>query len=122
VECLERSIDACLTFFNFPPEEWISLRTTNIIERLNKEFRRRTKVMEIVVTLQIKLPQCAYIQLIGVQFLQNEFFHRWPPNKSAYVIDCQGFPKETCEAGLPLIIMTGGFKLNRANDRLHYFG
>jgi putative transposase len=48
VECLERSIDACLTFFNFPPDEWISLRTTNIIERLNKEFRRRTKVMEIV--------------------------------------------------------------------------
>ena len=48
VECLERNIDACLTFFNFPPEEWISLRTTNIIERLNKEFRRRTKVMEIV--------------------------------------------------------------------------
>jgi putative transposase len=48
VSCLERNIDACLTFFNFPPEEWISLRTTNIIERLNKEFRRRTKVMEIV--------------------------------------------------------------------------
>jgi len=48
VECLERNLDACLTFFNFPPEEWISLRTTNIIERLNKEFRRRTKVMEIV--------------------------------------------------------------------------
>jgi putative transposase len=48
VDCLERNLDACLTFFNFPPEEWISLRTTNIIERLNKEFRRRTKVMEIV--------------------------------------------------------------------------
>lgn len=48
VSCLERNIGACLTFFNFPPEEWISLRTTNIIERLNKEFRRRTKVMEIV--------------------------------------------------------------------------
>jgi putative transposase len=48
VECLERSIDACLTFFNFPPDEWISLRTTNIIERLNKEFRRRTRPMEIL--------------------------------------------------------------------------
>lgn len=48
VECLERGIDACLTFFNFPSEEWISLRTSNIIERLNKEFRRRTKTMEIV--------------------------------------------------------------------------
>lgn len=48
VKCLARSIDSCLTFFKFPPEEWISLRTTNIIERLNKEFKRRTKVMEIV--------------------------------------------------------------------------
>jgi len=48
VSCLERSIDACLSFFNFPEEEWISLRTTNIIERLNKEFKRRTKSMEIL--------------------------------------------------------------------------
>jgi len=48
VKCLEKSIDACLVFFNFPEEEWISLRTTNIIERLNKEFKRRTKPMEIV--------------------------------------------------------------------------
>jgi len=46
VNCLERSIDARLSFFNFPEEEWISLRTTNIIERLNKEFKRRTKSME----------------------------------------------------------------------------
>ena len=48
VACLERSINSCLTFFSFPEEEWISLRTTNIIERLNKEFKRRTKPMEIV--------------------------------------------------------------------------
>ena len=44
----EQSIESCLTFFEFPQEEWISLRTTNIIERLNKEFKRRTKPMEIV--------------------------------------------------------------------------
>jgi putative transposase len=48
VKCFGNSIDVCLTFFNFPEEEWISLRTTNIIERLNKEFKRRTKPMEIV--------------------------------------------------------------------------
>jgi putative transposase len=48
VKCLENSLEACLTFFNFPEEEWISLRTTNIIERLNKEFKRRTKPMEII--------------------------------------------------------------------------
>jgi len=48
VKCLERSIENCLTFFHFPREDWISLRTSNIIERLNKEFKRRTKPMEIV--------------------------------------------------------------------------
>jgi putative transposase len=48
VRCLEQSLDPCLTFFQFPKEEWISLRTTNLIERLNKEFKRRTKSMEIV--------------------------------------------------------------------------
>ena len=48
VASLERSLASCLSFFHFPEEEWISLRTTNIIERLNKEFKRRTKPMEIV--------------------------------------------------------------------------
>jgi putative transposase len=48
VKCLANSLHACLTFFSFPEEEWISLRTTNVIERLNKEFKRRTKPMEIV--------------------------------------------------------------------------
>jgi putative transposase len=47
-KCLENSIDSCLTFFNYPENEWISLRTTNIIERLNKEFKRRTRPMEIL--------------------------------------------------------------------------
>ena len=47
-KCLSQSLDACLTFYRFPQEEWISIRTTNVIERLNKEFKRRTKPMEIV--------------------------------------------------------------------------
>jgi putative transposase len=48
VNCFKSSLDSCLTFFDFPEEEWISLRTTNVIERLNKEFKRRTKPMEIL--------------------------------------------------------------------------
>lgn len=63
VDCLERSIDACLTFFNYPSEEWISLRTTNIIERLNKEFRRRTKTMEIIAGEMACYRILAYISL-----------------------------------------------------------
>ena len=50
VRTLNNSILSCLSFFNFPDEEWISIRTTNIIERLNKEFKRRTKSMEILAS------------------------------------------------------------------------
>jgi len=52
VKTLKNSIDACLTFFNFPEEEWISLRTTNIIERLNKEFKRRTRPILLSVSIK----------------------------------------------------------------------
>ena len=46
--CLENALEKCLTYYQFPQEDWISIRTTNLIERLNKEFKRRTKPMEIV--------------------------------------------------------------------------
>ena len=32
-----------LTFYTFPKALWKSLRTTNALENLNREFRRRTK-------------------------------------------------------------------------------
>lgn len=63
VKCLEKSMEACLTFFNFPEEEWISLRTSNIIERLNKEFKRRTKPMEIVAGERSCYTLLAFISL-----------------------------------------------------------
>lgn len=45
---LEKNLENALTFMDFDEEEWLALRTTNPIERLNKEFKRRTKTMEIV--------------------------------------------------------------------------
>jgi transposase-like protein len=35
--------DELLTFFSFPKAQWTTLRTTNTIERLPEEFRRRVK-------------------------------------------------------------------------------
>lgn len=40
---LEEGGEELLTFYRFPKAQWKSLRTTNMIERLNGEFRRRTK-------------------------------------------------------------------------------
>jgi putative transposase len=45
MECLERDLEECLTYLRFPEEHQRRLRTTNRIERLNGETRRRTKVI-----------------------------------------------------------------------------
>jgi transposase-like protein len=43
VECLEEAGDDLFTYLRFPKSQWKALRTTNALERLNEEFRRRTK-------------------------------------------------------------------------------
>lgn len=43
VRSLQEAGDELLTVFDFPREQWKTLRTTNVIERLNGEFRRRVK-------------------------------------------------------------------------------
>jgi putative transposase len=40
-----------LTFFHFPKAQWKTLRTTNAIERLNEEFRRRVKTQPLLCHL-----------------------------------------------------------------------
>lgn len=43
VRSLEEAGEELLTFYAFPQEQWKCLRTTNPIERLNGEFKRRVK-------------------------------------------------------------------------------
>jgi putative transposase len=43
VASLREGGEELLTFFEFPKLQWKTLRTTNVIERLNEEFRRRVK-------------------------------------------------------------------------------
>lgn len=43
VVSLEEAGEELLTFYRFPKSQWKVLRTTNAIERLNGEFRRRVK-------------------------------------------------------------------------------
>jgi putative transposase len=42
-ECLAEAGDDLFTFVAFPKAQWKALRTTNALERINGEFRRRTK-------------------------------------------------------------------------------
>lgn len=44
-ELIEQHIDETLTYYNFPSEHWLKLKTNNPMERLLREARRRTKVV-----------------------------------------------------------------------------
>jgi putative transposase len=46
VNCLEKDLETVLRFYEFPESHRVSIRTTNIIERCFKEFRRRTRPMD----------------------------------------------------------------------------
>lgn len=45
VELVEKSIDETLSFYAYPPQHWIKLKTNNPMERLLKEARRQTKAV-----------------------------------------------------------------------------
>jgi transposase-like protein len=69
VRSLQEGGAELLTFFTFPKAQWKTLRTTNVIERLNEEFRRRVKTQgslpteDAAVTLLFSLVASGQIQL-----------------------------------------------------------
>ena len=42
---VEDGIEETLTYCDFPSEHWTRIRTNNCLERLNREIRRRTRVV-----------------------------------------------------------------------------
>ena len=65
VECLVKDRDVLLTFYDFPAEHWVHLRTTNPIESTFATVRLRTKRTKgcgsrtACLTMVFKLTQCA---------------------------------------------------------------
>ena len=45
MECLERDLEECVTYLRFPEAHHLRIRTTNRLERLNGEARRRAKAI-----------------------------------------------------------------------------
>ena len=69
VECLEEAGDDLFTFLRFPKTQWKALRTTNALERINGECRRRTKTQaslpgqEAVLLLLFGLLRSGHVKL-----------------------------------------------------------
>ena len=47
-DSLEEAGDRLFTFTRLPPDQWRSVRTTNAIERLHEEFKRRIKTQTVL--------------------------------------------------------------------------
>ena len=45
IACLQRDLEACLTFYAFPKAHWKTIRTNNVMERLFGEVKRRSHKM-----------------------------------------------------------------------------
>lgn len=54
VKCIERDLESLLVHYRFDKSFWTALRTTNAIENINRQFKRRTVSMDSVgeATLQ----------------------------------------------------------------------
>ena len=53
VNCIEKDLDSLLVHYRFEQRYWSALKTTNAIERINKELKRRTKSMETLGELTL---------------------------------------------------------------------
>lgn len=54
VHCLEKDLDSLVSHFQFGKSLWYSLKTTNSVERINKEFKRRSKSMDSLGELRLR--------------------------------------------------------------------
>lgn len=94
---LEKDLEALLCHYDFPREYWSALRTTNPIERVNKEFKRRSKAMEQVSSDGLKA-------LLAFTAVRLEFGWSTTPLASAKLANLllapsrQGHPSTSIEA------------------------
>lgn len=74
VETLEEGIEDSLQFFNFKEIDHRKISSTNILERLNREIRRRTKVVGIFPSMD------SYIRLVTSYMI--EYSEDWSSSRS----------------------------------------
>lgn len=91
VRCLEKDLESLLVHYKFDKKFWRTLRTTNPIERVNKELKRRTKSMETVGerTLNVVLAFVA---------MRLEYHWQRVPVDSAHLGKLEGRKKNQIEA------------------------
>jgi putative transposase len=104
-ELLEQAKDDLLAFLSFPPEHRSKLRSTNPLERVNREIARRSDVVGIYPNdaSLIRLAGCLLIEqcdewLVTKRYLSHESIALLYPNERSALADA-GQPALQSSAG-----------------------
>lgn len=90
VRCLEKDLDSLLAHYRFDKNLWRALKTTNPIERVNKELKRRTKSMETLGERTLDV-------LVAFTAIRLEFGWQTNPVDSAKVSRLKGVTRNQIE-------------------------
>jgi putative transposase len=79
-DLVETHIDETLSYYSFPDSHWLKIRTNSLLERIMKEIRRRTRVVEAFPDRQSSLnPAGAKLRHIaGSQWSTRKFMYMAP--------------------------------------------
>jgi transposase-like protein len=74
IDILEEGLEDSLSYYSFPTLDFRKISSNNLMERLNKEIRRRTRVIGIFPNTD------SYVRLISVYLI--EYTEEWSILKS----------------------------------------
>ena len=77
IECLENGLEDSLQFFHYKSVDHRKISSTNSIERLNREIRRRSRVVGVFPSKK------AYLRLITTYLI--EYSEEWSSEQRAYI-------------------------------------
>ena len=76
IKCLEDGLEDSLSYYAFPQTEAKKMSSTNMLERLNREIRRRTRVVGIFPN------EGSYTRLVTMHLI--EYSEDWSVNRNGY--------------------------------------
>ena len=97
VRCLEKDLDSLLAHYRFEKKLWRGLKTTNPIERVNKELKRRTKSMETLGEKTLDV-------LMAFTAIRLEFGWQTTPLDSARLNGLKGITRNQIESTMDTLL------------------
>lgn len=97
VRCLEKDLESLLAHYRFEKKLWRGLKTTNPIERVNKELKRRTKSMETLGEKTLEV-------LLAFTAIRLEFGWQTTPLDSARLHGLKGIARNQIESTMDTLL------------------